>query len=345
MVELRSIDKRLGTFALSDVNLQLSRGEYFVLLGPSGAGKTILLEIVAGLIYPDAGSILWNGTDITDSSPETRGFAVVYQDYALFPHMTVAENITYGLRAHGTPKNDAARRTLSLAENLNIAGLLDRDTNTLSRGEQQRVALARALVIAPRMLLLDEPLAALDTTMRQRLREELRQLHRETATTFLHVTHDPEEALYLGERVGVMLNGRIHQVGAPEELFRKPSDPQVARFLGMRNIMAATCIGRGICRVAGTDIHVVSAHESISHIWIKPEEVILSRRPFDSSARNQLRCRVEEWEDSGVLLSVRVVSGDLALTVLVTHESFKDIGIEVGRELYCTFKSSAVHCF
>ena len=345
MVELRSIDKRLGTFALSDLNLQLSRGEYFVLLGPSGAGKTILLEIVAGLIYPDAGRILWNGTDITDSPPETRGFAVVYQDYALFPHITVVENITYGLRARGVARKEASRQARSLAEKLNITDLLDRRPDTLSGGEQQRVALARALVTAPRLLLLDEPLAALDTTMRQRLREELRQLHRETATTVVHVTHDPEEALYLGERVGVLLNGRIHQVGGPEELFRKPSDPQVAKFLGMRNIMATTCIGRGICRVAGTDIHVVSAHESISHVWIKPEEIILSHQPFDSSARNQLRCRVEDWENSGVLLAVRVISGDLALTALVTHESFKDLGIEVGRELYCTFKSSAVHCF
>jgi len=345
MLELQSISKRLGSFAISDLNLRLKQGEYFVLLGPSGVGKTILVELIAGIIRPDTGRVLWEGKDITSMPPEARGFALVYQDYALFPHMTVVENITYGLQARGVGHKGAAARARTLAEKLNIAALLNRHTGTLSGGEQQRVALARALAPQPRMLLLDEPLAAVDIGLRARLRHELRRIHQDTGTTFLHVTHDPDDALYLAERVGVMLGGRIHQIATPEELFRSPSDPAVAEFLGMRNIITVDSAKRGVCRAGGVEIHAALADESISHIWIKPEEVLLSCQSFDSSARNQFRCTVEEWENSGPLLAVRVSAGTLSLTALVTYESFKELGIEVGTELYCTFKSSAVHCF
>lgn len=345
MLELQSICKRLGSFTISDLNLRLNPGEYFVLLGPSGVGKTVLIELTAGLIHPDAGRILWGGQDITLSPPDARGFAVVYQDYALFPHLTVAGNIAYGLRARGVNSPEAASRVRALTENFNIAALLNRRTDTLSGGEQQRVALARALVTRPRLLLLDEPLSALDIGIRVQLRRELKRIHQHTAVTFLHVTHDPDDALYLADRVGVMLAGHIHQIATPEQLFRAPSDRQVAEFLGMRNIIAVDSAERGVCRTRGVEIHAAFADESVSNIWIKPEEILLSRQPFDSSARNQFQCRVEEWENSGTLLAVRISTGPLNLTALVTHESFKELGIEVATELYCTFKSSAVHCF
>ncbi len=345
MLELQSISKRLGLFAISDLNLRLEQGEYFVLLGPSGVGKTVLIEITAGLMAPDAGHILWEGQDITASPPEARDFAVVYQDYALFPHLKVAGNIAYGLRARGIGAREAARQVRTVAESLNIVALLNRHTNTLSGGEQQRVALARALVTRPRMLLLDEPLSAVDVGIRSRLRHELKRIHQHTAVTFLHVTHDGDDAMYLADRVGVMLGGRLRQIATPEELFRAPSDRQVAEFLGLRNIMTVDSAEQGVCRTGGVEIHAALAGKSVSNIWIKPEEILLSRQSFDSSARNQFQCRVEEWENSGRLLAVRVSTGVLRLTALVTHESFKELGIDVGTELYCTFKSSAVHCF
>jgi len=345
MLELQSISKRLGLFAISDLNLRLEQGEYFVLLGPSGVGKTVLIEITAGLMAPDDGHILWEGQDITASPPEARDFAVVYQDYALFPHLKVAGNIAYGLRARGIGAREAARQVRTVAESLNIVALLNRHTTTLSGGEQQRVALARALASGPRMLLLDEPLSAVDVGIRSRLRHELKRIHQHTAVTFLHVTHDADDAMYLADRVGVMLGGRLRQIATPEELFRAPSDRQVAEFLGLRNIMTVDSAGQGVCRTGGVEIHAALADESASNIWIKPEEILLSRQSFDSSARNQFQCRVEEWENSGRLLAVRVSTGALRLTALVTHESFKELGIEVGTELYCTFKSSAVHCF
>ncbi len=336
MLELESLGKRLGLFTIADLNLRLNQGEYFVLLGPSGVGKTVLIEMVAGFIAPDAGRILCEGQDITNSPPEARDFAVVYQDYALFPHLTVAANIAYGLRARGVQSKQVAERVRALTEKLNIAALLNRRIGGLSGGEQQRVALARALAPRPRMLLLDEPLAAVDVGLRARLRHELRHIHQHTGTTFLHVTHDPDDALYLADRIGVM---------PPEELFRAPSDADVAEFLGMRNIMTVNSACQGVCHVGSVEIYAALADESISHIWIKPEEILLSRQPFDSSARNQFRCVVTEWENSGPMLAVRICSGDLTLTALVTYESFGELGIDVGAELYCTFKSSAVHCF
>jgi molybdate/tungstate transport system ATP-binding protein len=345
MLELRSVSKRLGSFQLSDVSFTVEEGEYFVLLGPSGVGKTVLLEIIAGLISPDSGSILLQGEEITSSPPEKRGLAVVYQDYALFPHMKVVDNIAYGLRSRGVKSRTARERARELAEMMNIEALLDRRTLRLSGGEKQRVALARALVTRPKMLLLDEPLAALDTNIRHRLRRELRRVKLETGTTFVHVTHDAEETLYLADRVGIMLHQRIQQTGTPEEIFRKPTDPQVAEFLGMKNILAVSECSPGSCRVGGLTVHATDANGSTSHIWIRPEDILLSLHPIDASARNQLQGKVLDWEIQGSLLAVRVLCTQLELTVLITHESFENLALQTDTELYCTFKSSSVHCF
>jgi len=345
MLELRDVAKTLGTFSVAGLSLRVERGAYFVLLGPSGVGKTVLLEMVAGLIRPDAGAILWDVTDVTAAPPERRRFAMVYQDYALFPHLSVAGNIAYGLRARGVGAAEAKQRAAATAEKLGIAALLARRPATLSGGEAQRVALARALAGRPRLLLLDEPLAAVDVTARQRLRRELKRIHRETQTTFLHVTHDVEEAMFLADRVGVMLDGAIRQVAPPEELFRRPTDRDVAAFLGLRNVFSVRSARQGVCDCGGATIHAAGADETVRHVWVRPEEVLLSREPFDSSARNQFRGRVVEWQHSDSLLAVRIDCGGLELTALITYTSFEHLGVEAGAELYATFKSSAVHCF
>jgi len=342
---LKSVEKRLGSFELPKLDLTVEEGEYFVLLGPSGVGKTVLLEIVAGLLTPDAGEVHWRGRDITTCPPEQRGFAIVYQDYALFPHMNVLQNIVYGLRARGTPINEARALALKTAEQLNIDALLDRMPKTLSGGEQQRVALARALVVSSGLLLLDEPLSAVDMQLRRHLQREFKRIQRETGSTFLHVTHDVDEAVLLGHRVGVMLGDRLRRVGTPADLFRKPDDPEVASFLGMRNIFSVTYGDGGYCRANGVKIHVGDRGEPFPHIWIRPEEILLSEKPFESSARNQFEGSVEEWEFQDVLVNVRVTVGDLTLSVLVTYASFEKLAVEHGRKLYATFKSSAVHCF
>lgn len=344
-LELNSIQKRLGSFVLPKLDLTVEEGEYFVLLGPSGVGKTVLLEIVAGLLTPDSGRVHWRGRNITTCPPEQRGFAIVYQDYALFPHMTVLQNIIYGLRARRVDLAEARKKAQETAEQLNIESLLHRMPKTLSGGEQQRVALARALVISSGLLLLDEPLSAVDMRLRRRLQREFKKIQRQTGSTFLHVTHDVDEAVLLGHRVGVMLGDRLRRVGTPAELFRKPDDAEVAAFVGIRNIFQVTYCGDGYCQANGVKIHVGEREEPFPHIWIRPEEILLSREPFESSARNQFRCSVEEWEFQDVLVNVRVVVGDLTLSALVTYASFEKLTVEQGTKLYATFKSSAVHCF
>ena len=345
MLELRAITKKFDTVEISDISFEVNDGEYFVIVGPSGVGKTVLLEIIAGLTGPTSGRILFNGTDITALPPQKRAFAVVYQDYALFPHLTVAGNIAYGLRAKRVERKTIKNTVLDTAKRLGIEDLLDRSIDTLSAGQAQRVALARALASRPRMLLLDEPLSALDTGTRVTLRKELRQIARQFNTTVIHITHDPEEAMALSDRICVMLNHRIRQIAAPVKLFRGPSDPAVAKFLGIRNILPISGVESDICMVYGHKIHASAAKREISHIWIKPEEILLSTEPFDSSARNQLCCTVTGWEHSDSLLAVSIAAGALKLAVLITHASFEELKITRGAELYATFKSSAIHCF
>ena len=345
MLELRGITKRLGAFELSDISLQIGNGEYFILLGPSGVGKTVLIEIIAGLILPDAGKIAWDGRDITSANPESRGFAVVYQDYALFPHLTVEHNIAYALRTAKTSSRRIKDRILYLSDMIGINDLLKRRPSTLSGGQQQRVALARALAAEPKLLLLDEPLAALDTNTRLRLRKELKRINIETGIPVLHVTHDPQEAMSLADRICIMLDNRIKQIATPHEVFQRPSDPEVADFLNMSNVLAVDLVQENICTVYGREIHVSSANDAISHIWIRPEEVLLSKEPFDSSARNQFKCKVTGWDNHDSLLAVQITSDRLDLTTLITHASFQKMQIEAGAEVFATFKSSAVHCF
>jgi putative spermidine/putrescine transport system ATP-binding protein len=239
-VRLDGVTKRFGAVvALHAASLQVRRGELMTLLGPSGCGKTTLLNLVAGFLAPDSGQIAIDGRRVTDLPTWRREIGMMFQNYALFPHMTVASNVGYGLRARRVPKPEIARRVAAVLELVKLAGLEDRRPRQLSGGQQQRVALARALVVRPKVLLLDEPFSALDRNLRAAMQVELRDIQRKLGVTTIFVTHDQSEALSLSDRIAVISEGRIRQLGTPDDIYRRPLDRFVASFVGDVNVLRA----------------------------------------------------------------------------------------------------------
>ena len=239
-VELRGVSKQYGdTVAVRDLDLTVAPGEFFSMLGPSGSGKTTVLRMIAGFEEVTSGSILLDGTDVTSAAPFDRTVNTVFQDYALFPHMTIGDNVGYGLRVRKTPKAELAQRVAAALEQVRLSHVADRLPHQLSGGQRQRIALARALILRPRVLLLDEPLGALDKQLREQMQIELKQIQREVGITFVFVTHDQEEALTLSDRIAVFNEGRVEQVGTPREVYEYPRTAFVASFLGISNLIPA----------------------------------------------------------------------------------------------------------
>jgi len=237
-LRLRSVSKNYGSVvAVAGVDLLVNEGEFFTLLGPSGSGKTTLLRLIAGFERPDAGRIELGGRDITSVPPHLRDTNTVFQDYALFPHMSVADNIGYGLRVKGVSRQAREKRVQRALAMVRLAGLGHRRPNQLSGGQRQRVALARAVVNEPEVLLLDEPLGALDLKLRQEMQIELKQIQQRVGITFVYVTHDQEEALTMSDRLAVMANGQIEQIGSPVEVYERPATEFVAGFIGISNVL------------------------------------------------------------------------------------------------------------
>ncbi|MBM3695235.1 MAG: ABC transporter ATP-binding protein [Actinobacteria bacterium] len=252
MLEVQRATVRVGDWSLEGVDLVVGDAEVLAVLGPSGSGKTTLLRAVAGLQALDAGRILWDGDDLAGVPPHRRGFGLVFQDFALFPHLDVGRNVEFGLRMQGVPAAERRRRAAAALERVELPGIERRRVATLSGGEAQRVALARALAPGPRLLLFDEPLGSLDRGLRERLTGELRRLLSSLGVTALYVTHDQEEAFGLADRVMILEAGRALQVGTPEEVWRVPDGEQVARFLGLRNILDGRVTGSRAETAAGT---------------------------------------------------------------------------------------------
>ncbi|MFZ1469853.1 MAG: ABC transporter ATP-binding protein [Paracoccaceae bacterium] len=265
--------------ALDDVSVNIRRGEFFTLLGPSGCGKTTLLRLIAGFEMPTAGTIFLDDTDITTMPPNKRPVNTVFQSYALFPHLTVARNIGFGLQMQGKPAAEVRARTDEMLALVKLEALADRKIAQMSGGQQQRVALARALAPQPKVLLLDEPLSALDLKLRKEMQIELKRLQTETGITFVFVTHDQEEALTMSDRIGVMSNGKLQQVGSPKEIYTTPKNRFVASFIGETNFLPGVA-EEGALRLATGDRIAVSALRAVDKgraatVTVRPEQVRL----------------------------------------------------------------------
>jgi ABC-type Fe3+/spermidine/putrescine transport system ATPase subunit len=273
-VEVSHVSKHYGaTAALDDVSITFVDGEMFCLLGPSGSGKTTLLRAIAGFVIPDAGTIHIDGTRVDDVPVNKRDIGMVFQNYALFPHMTVRDNIAFGVEARGGSRAEADRGVAEMLELVQLTGYDARKPAQLSGGQQQRVALARALVTRPKVLLLDEPLGALDRRLRQEMQVELRQIQRNMGITTVFVTHDQEEALTLSDRIAILDHGRIVQVGAPQDVYERPCNGFAAKFLGDANVLEGKPKGMGIQLADGTLI--VAATPGASKVAIRPEKMIV----------------------------------------------------------------------
>ena len=283
MISLQSVSKLFGSFvAVDDVTLHVRGGEFLTLLGPSGCGKTTLLRMISGFETPTRGRVLLNGEDVTELPPYRRDVNQVFQSYALFPHLTVQNNIAFGLHSRGAPKPEIIRRVAEAIELVGLGGMEHRKPDQLSGGQRQRVALARALVCEPKVLLLDEPLAALDAKLRRAMQLELKKLQQRLGITFVFVTHDQDEAIVMSDRIAVINRGRIEQIGPAAEIYRAPSTRFVADFLGQANLIPVTVIERGVDRVilnAGPSLRfsALPANRSESSLLacVRPEKIVM----------------------------------------------------------------------
>ncbi len=316
-LSIQNIHKTFGTTrALNGVSFEVRRGEIVALLGPSGCGKSTLLNVIAGLETPDAGDVLWQGRSLAAVPPHKRGFGLMFQDYALFPHMNVFENVAFGLRMGGLPPEEVRLRVGELLELVGLPGFEKRDVDTLSGGEQQRVALARSLAPRPRLLMLDEPLGALDRALRERLLDELHDILRQLEQTALYVTHDQEEAFALADRVVVMRQGEVEQTGTPQQIYRQPASPFVARFLGFGNLLGGRLKARDGGAVLKTGLGDLPLNRDPGRPGSAPPVVILrpdAVHPARGGESCQFEAVVREKSFRGSTLRAWVEAGGLSL--------------------------------
>lgn len=345
MLEVRDLSKRFDSFSLKGMTFTVRDGEYFILLGISGAGKSLLLELIAGLTLPDSGRITLDGQDITRTKIQQRGVGLVFQDYAVFPHLSVRENIGYSLQGKHLSPTQKKQMIRDISVKMDIRHLLDRRPSTLSGGELQRVALARTLVQNPKILLLDEPLSSLDSKLRSGIRSILRQLKRE-GQTVIHVTHDYEEAVSLGDTIAVVHEGEIVQTGSPEEVFAHPKSEFVAHFIGIKNFFKATVIQdrNGEHAIVGGKHKIMlgpGEYTPEGFLLIRGEDIILSKKHFESSATNHFCGKVTEVVPTRSGIEV-VVDAGITFFSLITKASADYLGIREGGDICLSFKATAV---
>lgn len=344
MIRIEGLETNLKGFNIRGINLSIKEGEFFILMGPTGAGKTVLLEAMAGLVPVKNGRILIGGKDVTRLPPEKRGIVIVYQDHVLFPHMTVMENIKYGLHFHKLNEGETRKRFGQLTEELELTHIENRLPLNLSGGELQRVALARALMVKPRVLLLDEPLSALDPNFREDIRHGLKKIHLSSSTTFMMVTHDFAEALSLGSRGAVINNGKIEQTGDMEDIFQRPGTPFVADFVGMKNIFEARFAGSSA--VIGNDLEIDTGRRTPGGqglIAIRPDDIIITWEEVPWNNKNFFKGIFAGAIDQGFYYEAHVQVGMITFKSLISKKALFEMKLFDGAEVFLSFENIAVH--
>jgi ABC-type Fe3+/spermidine/putrescine transport system ATPase subunit len=350
MIEIKGLSLHLGEFHLQDIDLSIGDGEYFIILGPTGAGKTVLMECIAGIHHIRQGEIWLDGTEITHLAPEERNVGYVPQDYVLFPFLNVVDNISFGLKRTKRSGDGLQERVKKLADLTGIAHLLRRDTRSLSGGEKQRVALARALAPSPGILLLDEPLGALDFRTAKSLRLELRRVHRELGLTTIHITHDLMEALEMADRVAVIQNGRVEQVAPPEEMLFYPEGEGVSDFIGAPNILDCDyCrdLGQGIVEVGCGGLKLTIPHEGgqVRKVAILPRHIYISETRPPGLSVNGFQGIVTSIKSIGNTVKIWVEVADINLMAELPSYIYEEMNLAVGKEVFLILRMRRIRCY
>ena len=343
MIRLAQIMHRFPGFSLGPIDLHLDAGEFFILLGPTGSGKTVILESIAGLRRPAAGKIFLNEQDVTKIPPEKRHVGIVYQDQSLFPHLNVQENIFFGLRYKRVKTHTANKALTAIIETLGLNAHLNKSIRDLSGGEKQRVALARALAIEPGVLLLDEPLSALDPSFRGEIQRLLKELHATIKTTCLMVTHDFNEAFYLADRVGVINKGILEQTGSVAEVFQRPANTRVGAFVGMKNILNAT-MHNAVVHLADIPLGKYAAFAG-AKLGLRPEDIEVRRDNDFAPGHCVGKGRLTTVTQQGFGCEMAIDSAGETLLVHNEKRSLTDRGLVVGGEVFVGFHPDVLHLF
>ncbi|WP_022665505.1 ABC transporter ATP-binding protein [Desulfospira joergensenii] len=346
MIDLKDIGLVLPDFSLEEINLTIRENDFFALIGPTGSGKSLLLEGIMGLMPFTSGSLMLRDRNITDLPPEKRNLAIVYQDFALFPHLTVKQNIFYGVPYQGIPDKEAGQRFDFLVSTLGLSGILKRRPYHLSGGEKQRVALARALILNPGVLLLDEPLSALDPVFHEGAKEMVKTIHDEMDMTIVMVSHDFSDVLYLANRGAIIRRGRIVQQGDTLDLFERPNSRFTASFVGMKNIHAVDP-GRGRIRIRENRLEIQAARvpdPGIGHMGIRPEDIQLKANG-SMEFQNSFSGEITRISSHNVFLNVHLKAGEMGFEAVWPRSHLRDYGIAPGKTVSFGFHPEAVHFF
>ena len=351
MISLRNVSVAMGDFSLDSINLEIGKDEYFVILGPNGGGKTVLLEVIAGLRPVKSGEVWINGQNASQLSPEKRKVGYVPQDYVLFPFLNVYDNIAFGPREINCPGMDVSQNVNHLADLLGISHLLTRNVRSLSGGEKQRVSLARALALSPKVLLLDEPLSNLDMQTAKYLRMELKRIHNELGVTMIHVTHNQSEAQELADRIGILNLGKMEQVGQPEEIFFYPENAIVSDFIGTPNILkCSNChpVGQGLVETECEGLNIILAHdddEPVRRIAIYPRDIYISDKPPAGQSLNRFKGTISDIKPMGSTVQLGIKVDNHILFSEIPTARFSEMKLTQGQQLFLNLKLHRIRIY